>query len=104
MGFLEMIVTIVALKTAADVLKAVLHREQRKADAKLVAEVEALRTEVRELRRQHQDTILSFDSTLDRFDRRMDRLECHSEQSSRLSGGEERLPEREPVATGRLYG
>ena len=103
MNFLEMIVVIVALKTAADVLKTVLHREAKKADAKLVAEVESLRAEVRELRRQHQDTILSFDSTLDRFDRRMGRLEGNTQTLTELSTSTERLPDREPISNGRLY-
>lgn len=103
MGFLEMIVAVVALKTVADIVKTVTRRRERQLDARLVAEVEALRVEVRELRRHHQDTILSFDSTLERLDRRMDRLNAGSERPSELSVGSERVPDREPVTGGRLY-
>lgn len=100
MGFGEMIVAVVALKTISDLVKTLMRRQERKADERMAAEVEALRGEVRELRRQHQDTILSFDSTLDRLDRRMDRLDSRNERFDELPGGE-RSSGREPVTNGR---
>jgi hypothetical protein len=106
MGFLEMIVAVVAMKTIADLVKTVTKRKDRRADEKLVAEVESLRAEVRELRRQHHETVLSFDGTLDRLDRRLDRVELRPEHSGELNGGmmngADNLPLRETVGSARL--
>ena len=88
MGFLEMIVAIVLITSAAEVLKA--HSKRRQAPPKeLVAEIKALREEIRQLRQENHDVMLGLDAGVEQVNRRVSRLESQARLGSGSSAAEE---------------
>jgi prephenate dehydrogenase len=89
MGFGEFILAIVLITSVSEVIKTFARRPAsggKKASKELVSQIDALREELRQVRRENHDAVLSFDSTLRHLDQRIAYLE------GRTRAGEEREP------------
>jgi hypothetical protein len=96
MGIFEMIVAIVFITSIAEVVKAFAKgrtQTSSKDKKELLAAVEALREEMRQLRQENHDVLLGVDGAVEKMERRL----THIEQA-RLAAGSAAPAESETAA------